>query len=75
MKKQLLSLLCFLAFALPGLADTWTSTRTVAADWDKILNPSSSKTTIAPTTWTDTSNDLEGTWSMEYTWQASGNVY
>lgn len=56
-------------------AATWSSAPTSASGWDAVMSPSSSTTTIAPTTWKDSSASPDVAWSLDYTWQTDGKVY
>lgn len=56
-------------------AATWSSAPTSASGWDAVMSPSSSTTTIAPTTWKDSSASSDVAWSLDYIWQADGKVY
>lgn len=56
-------------------AATWSSAPTSASGWDAVMSPSSSTTTIAPTTWKDSSASPDVAWSLDYIWQADGKVY
>ncbi len=75
MKKLLLLMVAGVMAVMTSSAATWSSAPTSASGWDAVMSPSSSTTTIAPTTWKDSSASPDVAWSLDYTWQTDGKVY
>lgn len=75
MKKQLLSLLCLLAFALPGLADTWTYDVSDDYDspaWLNLIKSSTGTGDVKATSFDSTDSDLQTiSWKYEQTGDAT----
>lgn len=71
MKKLLLLLTMLVVVGISSYAakTTWKSQPTTAAEYDAVFDYTSYTSTTAPTTWTDTSNNV--VWSITPTWRKS----
>jgi hypothetical protein len=74
MKKLLLLLTLIVSAGISLSATTWESVKTTTTDWDAVFDYEKYNSSTAPTTWTDTSNELKAAWTFSYEW-ASTAVY